>query len=428
MGIFDIFRGRGTVAPTSGGVPVVHNSDAGRLISTPQELDEYLRGINGAAEKVTEEQLLRLTAVQTCLRLIGGGVSNTPFKVMRDIGDDTKEEATSTELYTLLRKRPNQYMRPAQFFRMSCAHVMLRGNFYCLKVRGGNGHVKELLPIHPDRIRPEMTERQQVVYKYTHPRTNRVVTLTRNDVLHLYLMTLNGYQGVTPIAYARNAVVGTHAMEEHGTKTFENGARVAGILTTEKRLGPEGRENLRAGLDEYREKGKHDGKELILEDGVTYERMGLTSQDAQYIESRKMGKADIYEIFGIPLHMTALAEKQSNWGTGVEQHNKQFIQWVLNDYYVMWEEAVNCDLTGDGSDLEAKFDRRELTKGDIEAQTKQDQSDLQWGVLSPNEVRIARGINPRPGGDVYYPPPNMTDDGEDTETNEDKSNEPSEAS
>lgn len=33
---------------------------------------------------------------------------------------------------------------------------------------------------------------------------------------------------------------------------------------------------------------------------------------------------------------------------------------------------------------------------------------LQWGVWSPNEIRTLEDENPRAGGDVYYPPPNMT--------------------
>ena len=33
---------------------------------------------------------------------------------------------------------------------------------------------------------------------------------------------------------------------------------------------------------------------------------------------------------------------------------------------------------------------------------------LQWGVWSPNEIRTLEDENPRVGGDVYYPPPNMS--------------------
>src|SRR3546814_424458 len=31
---------------------------------------------------------------------------------------------------------------------------------------------------------------------------------------------------------------------------------------------------------------------------------------------------------------------------------------------------------------------------------------LQWGWLSPNEVRALEDMNPRDDGDIYYPPPN----------------------
>lgn len=405
-------------------------ADAGRLI-TVGELDDYLRGVSdlGIDERVTPNKAMTVTAVQTCVRLIGGGVSNTPAMVRRRIEDDRLEEARGSELWNLLRRRPNPYMRPRQFFRMSIAHVMLRGNFYALKVKGGNGHVRQLIPLDPDQCRAEKLITGEVVYKYVRKKDGKTFTYTRDQILHLYLLTLDGVTGVTPIHYASMTIAGAREMERHGQKVFKNGARVSGLLSTEKRLGKEGRQNLREAMDEYRSEGEHEGKELVLEDGVTYERMAMTSQDAQWIEARKLGKADIYEIYGIPLHMTALAEKQSNWGTGVYQHNIQFIQWVLEDYYGMWEEAINTDIIADGSDLEMMFDRSSLLRGDLEAQSNRDQIDLQWGINSPNEIRRRRGENPRPGGDIFYPPPNMAepassdteqtntppaDDGEDT--------------
>ncbi|MCG8672993.1 MAG: phage portal protein, partial [Pseudomonadales bacterium] len=400
--------------PRDAGHLVVRN-DAGRLI-TVQELDDYLQGVSdmGLDERVTPNQAMTVTAVQTCVRLIGGGVSNTPIKVMREIDEKTREEAKGSEIWNLLRRRPNPYMRPRQFFRMSCAHVMLRGNFYALKVKGANGHVRQLIPLDPDQCRAEKLITGQVVYKYVRKSDGKTFVYNRDQILHLYLLTLDGVTGVTPIHYASMTIAGARDMERHGQKVFKNGARVSGLLSTEKRLGKEGRQNLREAMDEYRAGGEHEGGELVLEDGVTYERMAMTSQDAQWIEARKLGKADIYEIYGIPLHMTALADKQSNWGTGVEQHNKQFMQWVLEDYYGMWEEAINTDIIGPDAKLEAMFDRSSLLRGDMKAQSQRDQTDLQWGINSPNEIRQRRGENPRPGGDIYYPPPNMSEpDGDD---------------
>jgi len=187
---------------------------------------------------------------------------------------------------------------------------------------------------------------------------------------------------------------------------------------TDRRLGPEGRENIRGAIKEHREGRAEEGTELILEDGLKYERISMTSSDAQYIEARQASKADIYELFGIPRHMTALAQTQSNWGTGVDAHNKQFMQWVLEDYFVMWEEAFNVDIVSDESAMRVAFDRGKLTRGDTEARTNRITQLVQMGIITVNEARISEDMNPIEGGDERYPPPNMTqnDDSDDDQS------------
>ena len=74
----------------------------------------------------------------------------------------------------------------------------------------------------------------------------------------------------------------------------------------------------------------------------------------------------------------------------------------------MWEEAIDRDLIGADDKLYARFNRAALVKGDIKARWEAYVKGLQWGVYSPNEIRALEDQNPRDGGDVYYPPPNMT--------------------
>ena len=47
-----------------------------------------------------------------------------------------------------------------------------------------------------------------------------------------------------------------------------------------------------------------------------------------------------------------------------------------------------------------------LVRGDIKTRWDAHTRAMQWGVMSPNEVRELEDQNPRAGGDVYYDPPN----------------------
>lgn len=416
MGLFSrIFGGGGKTPEERPSQPFMAAAgDAGVLIQNSDQLEKYLtgQGGNGVATNGDVNKAMQLSAVQACVRLIAGGISNTPRKVMETTGPSTQEEIMKGELHRLVTRRPNRWQRPAQFFRMGTSHVMLRGNFYCLKVMGANNKPLELMPLDPSRVQVEKLESGQIVYRYSREKDGRRIEFNKDQIFHLYLNTLDGVNGVTPISYARMTMDSGYAMDSYGKAVFENGARVPGVLMTDRRLGPEGRDNVRSAISEHRAGRTQEGSELILEDGLKYERISMTASDAQYIEARQATKADIYELYGIPRHMTALAQTQSNWGTGVDAHNKQFIQWVLEDYYVMWEEAFNVDVIPDASAQRVTFDRAKLTRGDLEARTAFYTAMMQWGAMSPNEVRDELERNPREGGDIYYPPPNMTQEDE----------------
>ena len=50
-------------------------------------------------------------------------------------------------------------------------------------------------------------------------------------------------------------------------------------------------------------------------------------------------------------------------------------------------------------------------RGDAKARWEAHVKGLQWGVISPDEVRALEDMNPRPdgGGGIYYEPPNASE-------------------
>jgi HK97 family phage portal protein len=201
-------------------------------------------------------------------------------------------------------------------------------------------------------------------------------------------------------------------------------------LSHPSQLGEEGQRLLRASLDEYRAGAANEDKYLILEEGMTFERMSMTAVDAQWIESRKLSRSDIAMFYGVPPSMIGdNSGSDSNWGTGLEQKTNGFQAFTLEDYLTMWEEGITIDLNSDPS-VYARFNRAALVKSDIKTRWDAYTKALQWGVSSPNEIRALEDQNPRDGGDIYYPPPNTA--GGNTpppqDQNEDQGNEPAPAS
>jgi len=377
----------------------------GVLIATSDQLADALRtgGLSVSGASVTPNSAMRVATVYACVRIISGAVATLPLDIKRRVDARTREDASDHSLWRLIRRKPNRWQTPSQFRRMMQAHLLLRGNAFAMKVVSRE-EVRELIPLHPDRVEREQLADLSIRYTYTR-KDGRRVPLQQADVFDLVGLTLDGVNGVSALTYARETIGLSLAMEDHGATTFRNGARVSGVLSHPGRLGKEGVETLRSSLDDFRAGGEKEGKHLILEEAMTYARIAMTAEDAQWIESRKFSRTDIAMFFGVPPHMIGDTEKSTSWGTGIEQQSIGFVAYTLEDHLTMWEEAINRDLVPDAEPtMYARFNRAALVKGDIKARWDAYMKGRQMKVYSANDVRALEDLNPIDGGDVYENP------------------------
>ncbi|AHK42216.1 putative Phage portal protein [Ensifer adhaerens OV14] len=389
------------------------------VITTAQELQNALNGGSNtlSGEPVNANSAMKIAAVYACVRIISGAVATMPLDIKRRIDKKTREDASDTELWKVIRRRPNKWQKPHQFRRMMQAHVLLRGNAYAMIVKTARGDVQALIPMHPDRVAVRQLDDQSIEYTWTR-KDGRQIRLRQDQVFHLYCLTLDGFTGVTPITYARETLGMSLAMERHGAKTFKNGAIVGQLLKHPGKLGPEGQQNLRSSLEAYRSGGENEGKDLILEEGMDVSRLAMTAQDSQWIESRKFSRTDIFMFFGLPPHMAGDTEKSTSWGTGIEAQRQGFLDFTQEDYLVMWEEGITVDLTPEDSNLYAKFNRSAYVRADMKTRWEAYSKARQMKVMSANDVRASEDMDPIEGGDVYENPLISVDNPEEVIGNE----------
>lgn len=387
--------------------------DGGLVITSPAELEAALRAgnLSSSGMSVTPETAIRSAVVFRCVALRCGVIATLPAQIKRRIDDRTRENATDAPMWSVLNRRPNQWQKPAQFKRMMQAHVLLRGNAYAMKVKDSRGLVVALVPLHPDRVEPRQRDDLKMEYVWTRKNGTRAL-FGQDQILHLFGLSFDGIKGVTPITYAREAIGAALAMERHGGTVFRNGANVSSVLKHKKSLSPEAHDRLRADMEDFRTGAARDGGTIILEEDMDFERLGLTAADAQWIEAKNYSRVELAMFFGVPPHMVGHTEGNTKLGSSIEDQTQSFVTFGLEDDLVMWEEGVTVDCLDHRaeSDLYMKFNRNGLVKGNLKARWEAYVKALQWGVYSPNRVLELEDENPRDGGDIYYPPPNMTRD------------------
>lgn len=396
MGFFDSFRKKEPVKSSIG--------DGGVLITTSQQLEEYIKtgSVSNSGALITDQTAMQVGAVFRSVSIIAGAVANMPLAIKERVNSRVREDASNHWSWRLLRKKPNSWMTSSGFRRLLTTHVLLRGNAYALKVVS-MGRVIELIPLSPDKVTVNQLDDLSIVYTYQ-KKNGQKITIPQTEIFHLMNMSFDGIVGVTPIAYAKEAIGLSLQSEKHGASLFKNGTLVGSLLKHPKSLSPEAQQRLRDGLEQYRG-SENSNKTMILEDGLEYESLGMTQEDAQFIETRKSSRTDIAMFFGVPPHMLGDTEKSTSWGTGIEQQSIGFVTYTLQDYLTMWEDTIDNKLINE-DDIYAKFNTSGLVRGDIKTRWEAYTQAAQYGIMSPNEIRALEELNPREGGDEFYDPPN----------------------
>ena len=339
---------------------------------------------------------------------------------MRRRADGGRELEVDAPLWRVLSERPNIWQTPFEFFTLMQRNLLLRGNAYARIVRNG-ARVTDLVPLHPDDVEPEQLPDNSLRYIYTPARrANGAASarggkrvLAQRDVLHLRHRPRPGeILGVSVIEHARESLGMAIQTERHGASVFRNGARPSGVLQTDQILSKEAQQALREQIDAHRG-SDNANRTMVLEQGLKFEAVTMNQADAQFIETRQFTRAEIATFFGVPPHMIGDTERATSWGAGIEQQTIGFITYTLRPWLTLWEQSLGRALLEDQAGLIARFDVGDLLRGDAKAEAEFFAKALQWGWMSPNEVRARQGLNPRDGGEAFYPPPNMTQPAED---------------
>lgn len=381
------------------------------LISESDEvLREFLRGGGGTASGavITESSAMRVAAAWRCVNIISGSIATLPLDLIRRIDERQRAPAVGHPLRKILTIKPNPWQTPSEFRRMMQGHLLLRGNGYARKVMLG-GVLQALIPLHPDRVHATQLDSLAMNYEVTGRNGSRI-TLGQKDIMHLRGMSLDGVTGLSVLSAMRESLGLALQTEQAGARLFRNGMLTGGVITHPGKLTDGAAKNLRASLDEKNGGAENAGKWIVAEEGMKFEPVALSAEDAQWLGTRDFQRYDIAMFFGVPPHMIGATDKSTSWGSGIEAQGTGFVTYTLNDWIKIWEESIKRDLISEHEweSIDARYNVNALQRGDSKTRWDGYVKALQWGVYSPDEIRSMEDQNPREDGrgSIYYEPPN----------------------
>ena len=297
-------------------------------------------GVNGwpiplSATSVNPATAQGVSAVYACVQAIAETTASLPLILFKRNGDD-RERATDHPLYRVLHDMANPEHTALELREYLMACILLRGNAFARIVRGWDGQVRELWPLNPDNVQVQRTA-SGLVYDYT--KDGVLTRLLAHEVLHLrHRLGDDGVMGISPIAAARGVVELAIAENEHGVSTFNNGAKLLGVLKFPGKLKPEQRTAIATSWASQHAGGANAGRTAILEEGTEFQPLSMNLEDAQWIEARQFSVEEVCRLFRVP--PTIVGDlRHGNYSNSVELA-RQFVTMSLRRHLVAWEQAI----------------------------------------------------------------------------------------
>lgn len=350
------------------------------------------------------DSVLTFYAVYACISLISGDIGKLRLRLVEKKSENVFEEVDVPSYSPVLRV-PNRYQTRQQFMENWTISKLTAGNTYILKERNASNLVNAMHVLHPALTRPMVSELDGSIWYSTATDplvgvedTN--VLIPESEIIHDRFPPLGGHRlcGVSPISACALAAIQGMNIQRSSSKFFANGARPSGILTSPGTIPEETAKRLKDQW-EANYSGTNIGKVAVLGDGLKYEGIAMTANDAQLVNQLKLTAEMICTAFGVPPHKVNIGQMPNY--NNIEALDQNYYSGCLQKLIEAIESCLDKGLGLEKNSLpyQTEMNLKDLLKMDTPTKIKT-YSDAVKGILTTNEAREELGYDSVEGGDA----------------------------
>lgn len=301
--------------------------------------------VNNTGQLVTEETAVGLTSVYRACAMISGRVAGLTRHISRmgPDGDMVPAESAGNEY---LWRRPNEEMTAFTFWQTMLYNKLVHGNaFMWVKTGPPLGYPVAIYPLQPWRIWVQRDpESGQKLYAIDGGSIVSTDYEAGGNIIHVMGMSNDGVTGASPLTKLAQVIGLGLALQDYAARLFSQGTMLSGVIETDKKMEPA----------EARELGNrfsraHAGPQrfhgtAVLDNGAKWNRVSVTPEESQALESRSFQVVEIARMFGIPPYLLGDVEKSTSWGTGIEEQHRNYVTHTLAEHLSAFENAVSDEL------------------------------------------------------------------------------------
>jgi HK97 family phage portal protein len=357
------------------------------------------------AEELSPDECGANFAEWACRTLIASDISKLRVRLVQQKGDVWQE--TQSPAFSPVLRKPNGFQNRIQFFESWVLSKLQRGTAYVLKARDGRGIVTALYVLNPNRVQPLVSEDGQVFYQLSKDNLAgleeaQVIVPAREIIHDRFNCLYHPLVGIAPVyASALASTLGTN-IQRTAARSARNGVRIGGILVAPGKINPEDASRLKETWETRYSGPEGAGRIAVLGDGIKFEKLTMTAEEAQLIEQLKYTAEIVCSAYHVPPYkiggtMPTYANIQS---LNVEYYS-QCLQKHIEDIELCLDEGLGIGegVTVNNATYGTEFDVDNLLRMDSATQITMLKDGVSAAIYAPNEARAKVGLAPKTGGD-----------------------------
>ena len=353
---------------------------------------------------VSEWTAMTLSAVFRATSIVADSVAALPLRTIIENAQGQKERSSSMLDDP---SGPLKRFTPFEWKQLIMVHLLLHGNAFLQHVYNGAGALVALNPIHPSCVEVEWDDSYVGGKKFTVRPTNNkteVLHFGADGLTQIMGVSLDGLRGLGVVAMARLSLGTGLQGDKAAYRTFANGAMISGLVTpaADEEFEKGDAELVKTEINSVMTGAEHAGDIVVMSRKLQFQAWQLSAADAQFLESRTFSIDEVGRWFGVPPHLLGLTEKATSWGQGIAEQNRGLARYTLSSWTHPIEERMTRLIPAGKA---AEFDYTEFTEPSPEEKITLILSQVNGGLITPNEGRRLMNLAPLAGGDTLRLPP-----------------------
>jgi HK97 family phage portal protein len=334
---------------------------------------------------INESSAMAISTVYACVYKISSTIASLGLELYEREGRNIVQ-ANVHPAYNLVKVKPNNHQTAYEFWESITASAVIYGVGYAIIERDERGYATQLIPVHYSDVDLRNVKGERVY-------SVKDVGIVRPE----NMLEICNLQRMSPIRLHRENLGLAKSAQDFGAEYFGQSGQMTGVLSSEQPLKKEQMDVIQGSWNN----GAAQAGTKLMPFGFKYQRISISPDEAQFIQTRAFQAEEICRIFNVPTALVQLPSQTTY--NNVEQQNLMFARHTIVPWTQRIEQEIDRKLipSFDREVVFSKFKLSDLQRGDSAARANYFTQMLQNGVLSINEVRQEEQLNPIQGGDIH---------------------------